>query len=79
MKDQKEIKFLELKQANMSVAEYEAKFSEMARFVPEFKKAKRFQQGLKPWIRSRIAVFEFQNFSTVVQKAMIVESESEMS
>ena len=84
MKDQMEIKFLELKQGNMSVAEYEAKFSEMARFVPEFvntdaKKAKRFQQGLKPWIRSRIAVFEFQNFSTVVQKAMIVESESEMS
>ena len=63
MKNQMEIKFLELKQDNLSVADYETKFTELARFVPEQvdtdeKRAKRFQQGLKPWIRSRVAVFE---------------------
>lgn len=48
MQDQMEIKFLELKQENMSVAESEAKFAELSRFVPEYvntkiKRAKRFQ------------------------------------
>lgn len=43
-----ELKFLELKQGNMTVAEYEAKFLELSRFVPyhvdtDEKRAKRFQ------------------------------------
>ena len=47
-----ELKFLELKQNNISVVEYEAKFTKLSRFVPEFvnteeKRARRFQQGLK--------------------------------
>ncbi|XP_074351529.1 uncharacterized protein LOC141690647 [Apium graveolens] len=56
MKNQIEIKYLELKQGNMSVTKYATKFIELARFVPkqvdtDEKRAKRFQQGLKPWIR----------------------------
>ncbi|KAL8088548.1 hypothetical protein AgCh_038363 [Apium graveolens] len=48
--DQMELKFLELKQGNMSVADYESKFEELSRYVPSYvdtnrKKAKRFQQG----------------------------------
>ena len=47
------IKVKELKQETMTVTEYEAKFSELSRFVPEFvnteeKKASRFQPGLPP-------------------------------
>ncbi|XP_074327608.1 uncharacterized protein LOC141665522 [Apium graveolens] len=62
MKNQMEIKFLELKKGNMSVTKYEAKFTELARFVPkqvdtEEQQDKRFQHGLQPWIRSRVAVF----------------------
>ncbi|KAL8125567.1 hypothetical protein AgCh_013014 [Apium graveolens] len=57
MQDQLDMKFLDLRQYDMWVAEYEVKFSELSRFVPEYvnteaKKAKRFQQGLRPWIRS---------------------------
>ncbi|KAL8147604.1 hypothetical protein AgCh_005068 [Apium graveolens] len=36
MENQMELKFLELKQNNLSVAEYEAKFTELSRFMPEF-------------------------------------------
>ncbi|KAL8155318.1 hypothetical protein AgCh_000627 [Apium graveolens] len=36
METQMEIRFLELKQDKMIVAEYEAKFTELSRFVPEF-------------------------------------------
>ena len=48
MQDQFEMKFLDLRQEDMSVAEYEVKFSKLSRFVPEYvnseaNKAKRFQ------------------------------------
>ena len=84
MKAQMELKFFELKQNNMSVAEYEKKFTELARFVPEYvdseeKKARRFQQGLKPWIRGRIAMLELNTYAEVMQKAIIVEGESDQS
>ena len=53
MQNQMELKFFELRQENSSVIEYERKFTELARFVPEYvntdeKRAKRFQQGLRP-------------------------------
>ncbi|XP_074351306.1 uncharacterized protein LOC141690398 [Apium graveolens] len=35
MKNQIELKFLELKQGNLSVAEYKEKFTELSRFLPE--------------------------------------------
>ncbi|KAL8133754.1 hypothetical protein AgCh_008990 [Apium graveolens] len=79
-----EIRFLELKQDKMTVAEYEAKFTELSRFVPEFvnteeKKARRFQLGLKQWIQNRVAVLELTDYATLVQKASIVEAGSEQT
>ncbi|KAK1394591.1 GRAS family transcription factor [Heracleum sosnowskyi] len=52
MRDQMELKFLELKQGSMTVPQYETRFTELSRFVPTYvdtekKKAKRFQQGLR--------------------------------
>ncbi|XP_074348195.1 uncharacterized protein LOC141686952 [Apium graveolens] len=82
MQDQLEVRFLDLKQENLTVAEYEVKFSELARFVPKYvnteaKKAKRFQQVLKPWICSQVALLERRTYAALVQKAMIVEGERE--
>ncbi|KAK1379508.1 hypothetical protein POM88_026252 [Heracleum sosnowskyi] len=82
MRDQMELKFLELKQGNMAVPQYETKFTELARFVPmyvdtEKKKANRFQQGLRSWIRSKLAILELDTYATVVQKTMIAEAESD--
>ncbi|XP_074351845.1 uncharacterized protein LOC141690980 [Apium graveolens] len=58
-----ELKFLDLKQGSMSVTDYESKFEELSRFVPSYvdidrKKTKRFHQGLKPWIRGKVAILE---------------------
>ncbi|XP_017256323.1 uncharacterized protein LOC108225879 [Daucus carota subsp. sativus] len=83
LENQMELQFLELKQGNLSVAEYETKFSELSRFVPHHvdtdeKRALRFQQGLKPWIQNRVAVFELTNYATLVQKAAIVAKRSEL-
>ncbi|KAK1365675.1 hypothetical protein POM88_041236 [Heracleum sosnowskyi] len=82
MRDQMELKFLELKQGSMTVPQYETRFTELSRFVPTYvdtekKKAKRFQQGLRSWIRSKLAVLELDTYAAVVQKAMIAETESD--
>ncbi|KAK1360433.1 hypothetical protein POM88_044907 [Heracleum sosnowskyi] len=84
MQTQMEMKFFELRQENMTIGEYEKKFTELARFVGEYvdselKRAKRFQQGLKPWIRSRVTAFELTTYAEVVQKAMVIEGESEQN
>ncbi|KAL8147548.1 hypothetical protein AgCh_005033 [Apium graveolens] len=84
MQTQMEMKFFELKQENMTVGEYEKKFMELSRFVGKYvdseeKRAKRFQPGLKPWIRSRVAAFELTTYAEVVQKAMVIEGKSEQS
>ncbi|XP_074337678.1 uncharacterized protein LOC141674877 [Apium graveolens] len=75
MQTQMEMKFLELKQNNMTVGEYEKKFIVLSRFMGDYvdseeKRAKRFQQGLKPWLRSRVAAFELTTYAEVVQKVM---------
>ena len=84
MEAQMELKFLELKQGILTVAEYEAKFTELSRFVPEYvntevKKARRFQQGLKPWIQNKVALLEITDYATLVQKASIVEQGSDQT
>ncbi|XP_074335026.1 uncharacterized protein LOC141672325 [Apium graveolens] len=83
LEQQMELKFLELKQGSMTVAEYENKFSELSRFVPyhvdtEEKRTRCFQLGLQPWIQNRVAVLEISNYATLVHKASIVESGNDL-
>lgn len=61
MQSMMEVRFLELKQGDMTVSQYAVKFSELARFVPhqvdtETQKARRFELGLKPWLFNKVAV-----------------------
>ncbi|KAL8125633.1 hypothetical protein AgCh_013050 [Apium graveolens] len=74
-----ELKFLELKQGNMTVLEYEKKFTELSRFMPKYtsteeEKTKKFQQGLEPWIRDRVTMFELETYAGVVQKVALIEN-----
>ena len=57
----KEIEFLELKQGNMTVAEYSAKFEALVKFCPhynrvdaELSKCLKFENGLRPEIKQGI-------------------------
>ncbi|XP_074323256.1 uncharacterized protein LOC141660191 [Apium graveolens] len=84
MQNQLEIEFLELKQDKRSVAEYEAKFTELARLVPvyvsiEAQKAKRFHQGLKPEIRSGVIALEIKIYPSVVQAALVIETDQKFA
>ena len=45
----------------------------------EENKAKRFQQGLKRWIRSKVKMFELITYAEIVQNALVSEGESGIS
>lgn len=82
-KSQLEVQFLELKQGTMTVAEYAAKFNELSRFAPyqvstDERKAKRFKQGLKPQLYSRVSLFQLKTFEAVMEKAVLVEGGDEV-
>lgn len=71
IRNQMELKFLELKQGSMSVLEYEKKFTELSRFITKYmrteeEKAQRFQHGLENWIRDRVAMSEINTYAGVV-------------
>ncbi|XP_050897591.1 uncharacterized protein LOC127104455 [Lathyrus oleraceus] len=61
VRGKKEIEFLELKQGNLSVTEYAAKFTELAKFYPcydganaKFSKCIKFENGLRPEIKKAV-------------------------
>ncbi|XP_058100217.1 uncharacterized protein LOC131245047 [Magnolia sinica] len=66
----------------MTVAQYEAKFDELSRYIPkaledEEYKLEKFKEGLKPGIQSRLCTWDFRDFPELVDKAMRVEKDFE--
>ena len=45
----------------------------------ESQKAKRFQQGLKPEIRSGVVALQLTTYTSVVQAALVIESELKLA
>ena len=77
-KDSKIEEFFKLEQKNMSVLEYEKKFSELVRLVPyiqanEVLKCKRFLSGLQLRIRVHLSVVPQNRFGDLVEAALRVE------
>ncbi|KAJ8619853.1 hypothetical protein MRB53_028382 [Persea americana] len=76
---QKAQEFANLIQGNMTVAEYEAKFSELARYAPhlipdEASKADKFEKGLRPILMKQVAGFELEDYDKLVTKAFKMEA-----
>jgi len=78
VRGKKEIEFLELKQGDMSVTEYAAKFVELAKFYPhynaetvEFSKCIKFENGLRADIKRAIGYQKIRNFSKLVSRCRI--------
>ena len=74
--------FLELKQGNMTVLEYVAKFTELALFGDDYvgkdmAKVRKFEDGLKLSIRGKIVGFLLQDMDSMVRTAMAIEREIE--
>ena len=74
--------FLELKQGTMTVIEYVARFTKLARFVDDYvamdmAKVKSFENGLKLSIRDRIIGLRLQDIDSMVGTALTIEREIE--
>ena len=74
--------FLELKQGMMTMMEYVARFTELARFADDYvatdmAKVRSFENGLKLSIRGRIVGLRLQDMDSMVGTAMTIEREIE--
>ena len=74
--------FLELKQGTRTVIEYVARFTELAFFADDYvatdlAKVRRFENGLRLSIRSKIVGLRLQDMDYMVGTAMIIEREIE--
>ena len=74
--------FLELKQGTTTVMDYVARFTELARFANDYMatnmaKVKRFENGLKLFIRSRIVGLRLKDMDSMVGIALTIEREIE--
>lgn len=75
---EKQKEFVDLEQGEMTVAEYEAKFTELSRYYPElvaneFQRAKKFERGLKGIIRVRLTPLMLETYASVVERALLIE------
>ncbi|XP_058726103.1 uncharacterized protein LOC131597419 [Vicia villosa] len=83
VRGKKEIEFLELKQGNMSVTDYAAKFTELAKFYPyfdgegaEFSKCIKFENGLHSEIKKAIGYQQIRIFPNLVDSCRIFEEDN---
>ena len=75
-------KFLELKQGAMTVMDYVARFTELARFYDDYvatdlAKVRRFENGLKLSIRGRIVGLRLWDMDSMIGTALTIEREIE--
>ncbi|MCI11066.1 cellular nucleic acid-binding protein, partial [Trifolium medium] len=82
VRNRKVIEFMKLKQGNMSVANYAAKFESLCRFSPHYNtveaeedKCVKFESGLRPDIKQLIGFTEICNFATLVNKSRICDDD----
>ena len=74
----KESEFIQLRHGNMTVTEYETKFTKLSRFsfdlisTKEFK-AFHFQDSLSPFFKDKLSLHKLETYSKVVESALLVE------
>ena len=78
MRQAKVEEFLALTHGSDTVLQYEAKFTKLSCFpqsvvADETIKARRFERGLRPAIRSRLTTLNLQTYKEVVEHALLVE------
>ncbi|XP_056177041.1 uncharacterized protein LOC130140755 [Syzygium oleosum] len=79
-RDKKVMEFMQLKQNDLTVDQYEAKFAELSRFAPRLvedkeDKAKRFRDGLRPDIRSKLVPLNLKDYNELYERAQLVEKD----
>ncbi|MQL99517.1 hypothetical protein Taro_032240 [Colocasia esculenta] len=84
VQERKASKFASLKKRNLTVAEYEAQFSRLARYAnhlvsTERMKAKCFLNGLRPAYITQLAPLDIQTYPEMVKKAQLLEDATDLT
>ncbi|KAL3740601.1 hypothetical protein ACJRO7_021820 [Eucalyptus globulus] len=79
-KNKKITEFVQLEQSELTVDQYEAKFSELSRYDPRLvedqeEKAKRFLKGLRNDIRKQLVPLNIRDYNVIYERAQLVEQE----
>jgi len=79
-KDKKITEFVQLEQREMTVDQYEAKFSKLSRYAPKLiedreEKAKKFMKGLRTDIRKQLVPSNIRDYNEIYEMAQLVEQE----
>jgi len=79
IQDRKVSEFEQLKQGDMTVAKYEAKFTELAQYAPHMvntdnKKARKFEGGLDLDMFDRVGVLKLPKYVDVLDRALMSEA-----
>ena len=79
VQDRKVAEFMELRQDSMTVAEYKAKFTELARFAlhvidTDYKKARHFEGGLRSDILERVNVVKLETYIGMQERDLISDA-----
>ena len=74
--------FVRLERRDLTVTQYEAKFTELSCFAPlliaiEEEKAFKFQDLLKPYLKNKISILKLGVYLEVVDRALIAEKDNE--
>ncbi|KAL8098479.1 hypothetical protein AgCh_031298 [Apium graveolens] len=64
--------------ARIWLKEMEKAFALTKYVSSEAQRAKRFQQGLKPKIRSEVVALQLKTYTSVVQAALVIESDQQL-
>ncbi|MQL69571.1 hypothetical protein Taro_001870 [Colocasia esculenta] len=84
VQEKKAAEFAALKQRSLSVVDYKAQFSRLARYAEhlvntERMKAKRFLNGLKPQYITQLAPLDIQIYAEMVKKAQLLEDATDFT
>ena len=82
VRDIRRTEFANLRQGNLPVAEYEAKFQSLSLFAPTVvadpeEKGQKFLRGLQPYLRERVAILQLRTYDRIVEAARIAEYEAQ--
>lgn len=81
MREQKELEFTRLVQGEMTIAEYTAKFEELAKYLPHLHyatneewKITQYELGLRPEIRCNVSQLGISEYAILVEKCQLAEA-----
>ena len=79
VRDRKTTEFQMLTQGSKTVAEYDRAFTELARYAPhmvdnEYRKARKFESGLRGPIQDRVNLLNMPTYAGVLDKAILAEA-----